>query len=293
MIGKKLEIWPNFFIVGAPRAGTTSLYDYLHRTDGVYMSPSKEPHYFTTSGASFLYPPPIRDKKKYLELFSNVKDEKAIGEGSTSYLRDPQVPKLIHKVAPKAKIIIILRDPVQRAYSNYLLRVSSGKTYSFSEAIKKAIDSDYNQYDGTIIHAGWYYKQVKGYQDVFGVDNVKILIFEEFIKDPKKTVKEVLEFLGVDAEPPETVELVHNILTKPRGRLATSILTNKRMRQTGRELLPEPVAEFLVRKVFGKKITKPKMSEDDKVFLENLYREDVLKLQKIIDKKLPWSFNGL
>jgi len=285
-----LEKWPNFFIVGAPRAGTTSLYDYLNRTEGIYMSPRKEPHYFTTFGESFLYPPPIRDKKKYLELFSNVKDEKVIGEGSTSYLRDPNVPKLIQKVSPNAKIIIILRDPVERAYSNYLLRVSSGKTYSFSEAVKKAIDVDYSQYDGTIVHAGWYYKQVKGYQDVFGVDSVKILIFEEFIKDPKKTIKEVLDFLRVDADPPESMELVHNILTKPRGKLSTSILTNRTIRKSGRALLPESVAEFMVRKVLGKKITKQKMPKEDRVFLENLYSDDVLKLQKIVDKKLLWDW---
>ncbi len=287
-----MDRFPNFFIVGAPRAGTTSLYDYLNRTEGVYMSTRKEPHYFTTFGESFLYPPPIRDKKKYLELFSNVKDEKVIGEGSTSYLRDPKVPKLIHKVSPNAKIIIILRHPVERAYSNYLLRVSSGKTYSFSEATKKSIDSDYDQYDGTVVHAGWYYKQVKGYQDVFGVDKVKILIFEEFIREPKKAIKEVLEFLEVESNPPESVELVHNILTKPRGKISTSILTNKTIRQSGRKILPESVAEFLVRKVFGKKIMKSKISKQDRGFLEKLYKNDVTELQKIIDKKLPLTFNN-
>ena len=162
----KLKIWPNFFIVGAPRAGTTSLYQYLKETSGVYMSPRKEPNYFTSINPSSLSSPPIKDEKKYLKLFSKVKYEKAIGEASPNYLRDPKSPELIHNAVPNSKIIIILRDPVERAYSSYLLRLSSGKTYSFSQAIKQAIEPD-DDYKTRIINGGIYFESIQRFQKIF------------------------------------------------------------------------------------------------------------------------------
>ena len=110
-----METWPNFFIVGAPKSGTTSLYEYLKQIPQVYMSPVKEPHYFSKSivpDNHFLKP--IRDKKKYLNLFEGAKNEIAIGEASPTYLADPEAPKLIHELVPNAHIIIILRDPIER-----------------------------------------------------------------------------------------------------------------------------------------------------------------------------------
>ena len=283
-----MDVLPNFFIVGAPRAGTTTLYDFLKRTDGIFMPSRKEPHYFSSIESSYVYPPPIRNKKKYLALFKKVKGEKAIGEASTSYLWDPNSPKLIHGVIPNAKIIVSLRDPVERAYSHYLLRLSGGKTYSFSEAIKLALKTNVGFRHEVIIRGGWYHKEIKRYFSFFGVENVKILFFEEFVTNPQKTIKEVLKFLDVHAEPPQTVELVHNYLTKPRNLLATSILKNQTVRRIARGLLPESVAERGVRKIFGKKITKPRMQQQDRIFLENIYKEDVQKLQKLLKRKLPW-----
>jgi len=118
---QRMERWPNFFLVGAPRCGTTSLYEYLRLTKGIYMSPTKEPNYFSaeTIPDNFRFPP-IRDKKKYLDLFAKANKEKAIGESTVTYLQDPRAPCLIHEVVPEAKIIIMLREPIQRTFSHYL-----------------------------------------------------------------------------------------------------------------------------------------------------------------------------
>jgi len=103
----KYEQWPNFFIVGAPRCGTSSLYDYLKHTKGIFMSTREEPNYFSvTVNPDLIFLGKITDKKEYLNLFNDVKDEIAIGEASPSYLWDPQAPKLIHDVL----IIIFLCD---------------------------------------------------------------------------------------------------------------------------------------------------------------------------------------
>ncbi len=284
-----MERWPNFFIVGAPRAGTTSLYEFLKRTKGVFMPSSKEPHYFSvTIDPSLINRKPIRDKKKYLQLFKKVNNEKAVGEASTSYLWDTEAPKLIYKKNPNSKIIIMLRDPVKRAFSYYLYRISNGRTYTFSDAIRESIEHSDEWDKSLIINGGWYAEPVKRYLDIFGKDQVKIVIFEEFIKNPLKKVKEVLEFLGVEENPPESVELAHNVLTKPKGKISAAILKNKKIRRLGTDLLPNTMGEFIVRKILGEKISKPDISKKDRLFLENLYREDVNKLKTLLGKDLPW-----
>jgi len=150
-----MERWPNFFIVGAPRSGSTSLYEYLRNTKGVYMPLNKEPHYFHNDSFppenSPTNPSPIiREKKKYLQLFNGVKDEKAIGEGSTTYFWYTDSSKLIHDKIPDAKIIILLRDPVERAFSHFLWNSRFIET-SFHEIISKELK---NRSEGLFVRDG-------------------------------------------------------------------------------------------------------------------------------------------
>jgi len=114
--------WPNFFIVGARKAGTTSLYNHLKEIPGIYMSPIKEPKYFSQSRIPpSSNPIPIRDKEKYLSLFDKVKDEKIVGEASATYLIDSDITaEQIHQVSPQAHILISLRDPADLIFSDYL-----------------------------------------------------------------------------------------------------------------------------------------------------------------------------
>jgi len=253
------------------------------------MSPIKEPHYFSKIDPSVMYPPPIRDKKKYLALFQNVKNEQVVGEASTSYLWDTSSPKLIHDVIQRAKIIIILRDPIERAFSHFLLRKSHGKTYSFSEAIKDSLNAGEDYYRGELINGGYYAVQTKRYLTTFGSENVLVLIFEEFFNEPKTSAKDVLNFLDIDAETVDNRELVHNFLTQPRGKIATSILQNKFLRKLGRDYVSESTADVFVRRILGKKIAKPKMLENDREFLKKIYKNDVKDLQNIVNRDFPWS----
>lgn len=278
---------PNFFIVGAPRAGTTSIYDFLRRTEGIYMSPRKETNYLSGIDPAFLSPPPIRDRKKYQSLFRGVKDEKAIGEASPIYLRDPQSPELIRKVCTDPKIVISLRNPVERAYSQYLLRKSNGLTYSFSEAITIALDAGENDFKARVINGGMYYEQVKRYVDAFGRDNVKIVVFEEFVKDPRQTVQQIIDFLGVDAEAPEAVDLPHNILAEPRNRVALALLQSHAMRRLGRRLIGQRLGDVIIKKILGKKIPKPEMDEGDRRRLYRIYESDMKKLESFLGIVFP------
>ena len=116
---------PSFFIVGAPKAGTTSLYHYLEEHPEVYMSPIKETNFFSSKQMQeqelYYDATPIQSKNQYLELFKDVSQEKQVGEASVSYLYYTGVAKKILEFNPKAKIVIMLRNPVERAFSHYLM----------------------------------------------------------------------------------------------------------------------------------------------------------------------------
>src|SRR3989304_5255995 len=261
-----MEKWPNFFIVGAPRCGTTFLYNYLKQIPTVYMSPVKEPSYFSvTIDPKLKLTKPIRDRKKYLKLFEGVTNEVAIGEASPSYLWDPKAAKLIHETVPHAKIIMILRDPVQRAYSHYLLGLGLGyQTLPFREAMIKAIKST-DDYSNRIAAAGFYAEQVKRYLDVFKKEQIKIFIFEEFMKDTSKSVKEVLDFLGVQSPIPQSVKVVTNTVDVSAGRFSKYLIRNRLLRTMIREILP-PEGGPILRKIFSKKTDKAPLSPEDKKF---------------------------
>ncbi|MEP0825293.1 MAG: sulfotransferase, partial [Nitrososphaera sp.] len=111
------EIWPNFFIVGAQKCGTTSMYYYLKDVPGVFMCPVKEPNHFAPNVRETVAIDVIRDKREYLDLFRKADGNIAIGEASVFYLWDPDAPRLIRQTVPNAKIIIMLRDPIERAFS--------------------------------------------------------------------------------------------------------------------------------------------------------------------------------
>jgi len=280
--------WPNFFIVGAPRCGTTSLYEYVNQTQGVFMCPIKEPNHFSVNvNPNTKLSKLIRNETEYLELFKEVKDEIAIGEASPTYLWDPKAGQLIHDANPDARIIMMLRDPVARAYSHYLLLVGLGfETSTFEDSIKKALDAK-PDYSGSILETGLYYEQVKKYYEIFDRKQIKIIIFEEFISDTWKSVKEVLEFLGVNSNPPKSVDKVHNQFILPRGKLASKIITNPSLRKLVRNFLPRS-SQLGLRYIFTRKSAQPELSSKDKKFLEEYYLEDVKKLQQFLERTLPW-----
>lgn len=283
-----MESWPNFFIVGAPKCGTSSLYEYLKDVPEVFMCPVKEPNYFGISvNTDFLLSKPIRDKKKYLNLFSKIKKEIAIGEATPSYLWDPKAPELIYKQVPNAKIIIILRDPIERAYSEYLFHIGLGYwDINFSDLIRNIRTAKHYASDG-ILGVGLYYEQILRYKKIFGLKKIKFLIFEEFVKNPNKSVNDVLEFLGIKTKPYESKNETYNPYSVPRGTLSKSIIGNSFLRKIGKEILPFNTSIFL-RKILTEKGSKPPLDQNDRNFLEDFYHEDVKKLKELLNFPIPW-----
>tara|TARA_B100001109_G_scaffold190025_1_gene156654 strand:- start:1489 stop:2388 length:900 start_codon:yes stop_codon:yes gene_type:complete len=199
---------PNFIIAGFPKCGTTSLHHYLNEHPEIFMPEQKELHFFTFKILSKLKNGPkddivkqmqINSSEKYLSYFQNVKNEIAIGDASPSYINYPSEFSKIKEYLNDPKVIIILRDPINRAYSNYLhLKREHRETMSFKDALgveEERIKNNYSDF--------WYYKFNSTYYEKIikaktTFSSVLILTIEELDKDPAVTMKKVYKFLGVD-----------------------------------------------------------------------------------------------
>ena len=203
---------PDFVIPGAPRTGTTFMHEYLDQHPSIYMSPVKEPNHFATDLDSGGYLDSLtfmRDREKYLALFAGAAADQLTGEASTWYLLSKDAAKNLKANNPATKIIAMLREPVAMLHSLHLRRIYGG-----SEDIKnfeQALAAEPDRREGKRIPAkarnvkalqyhdvGRYSEQLERYLDAFSPDQVHVVIFEEFRKDPAEAYRGVLKFLGVD-----------------------------------------------------------------------------------------------
>ncbi len=275
----EVEIWPNFFIVGVAKAGTTSLASWLRQHPDVFIPSLKEPRYFSHDLADPGIHNVVRTKAAYLALFAKAQNYKARGEASTSYFTHWRyVPERIKKVIPEAKIIIILRDPVERAYSAYLMLVRGGReTLPFFEAVRKSPFA--SRYCTT------YAEPIRKYLEVFGRERVLILMFEDLKKNPYGLLKDVARFLGIDEEPMMNVNLsVENPGGVPRGRVSRLILDLRRRIPVA--VLPLPKTwKSTVRRILLS--PKPPMDPRAIEYLRPIFEADLQELEKLLGRSLP------
>jgi hypothetical protein len=190
---------PNFLIIGAMKSGTTALYHYLRQHPQVYMSPKKEPRFFALE-AERLYLDRTDDQKPlqtlssvadieaYRALFEGVSKEVAIGEASHWYLYSPRlreseqhyIPEVIKHYTPSVKLIAVLRNPAERAYSQFLHFVRSGlePLTDFAQALREEEARKRNNWPfENYLSRGFYYDQLKRYFDRFAHDQIKVYLY--------------------------------------------------------------------------------------------------------------------
>jgi len=199
---------PDFFIVGAPKCGTTAMDEYLKQHPEIFMSETKELHFF---GKDLKFNCPRITREQYLSHFSKAKMEKRIGEASVWYLHSKTAAREIREFCPSASIIIMLRNPVDMLYS-----LHSQLLYTGDEDIadfEAALNAESDRKRGlripqcmTPVSALFYRdvvkytEQVQRYLDVFGQDNVHIIVFDEFKKNTPEIYRKTLRFLGVNPD---------------------------------------------------------------------------------------------
>lgn len=291
-----MDNWPNFLIVGAMRSGTTSLHQYLIQHKSIFMPKEvKEPAYFSKFPGSSPYDIRKPTKEEYLALFQNVTDEKAIGEASVVYLRDPDSPQLIHDTLPDVKIIMILRDPVEQAFSHYLRFFRNNSNFSFSKAIRKDYENlktsskTKTNYDslGNPLMYGLYGTQLKRYLEFFDMKQIKIFIYEEFFISLEKSLNDLIKFLDIDESFTSLNLQKYNEHYIPRKNLI-SLMKNPIIKSLGTSLLPENTRINLYKKLRSKGTQKPQFNSDDKNFLKDVYSSEVSELEQLLTRKLPW-----
>ncbi len=186
---------PDFFIVGAPRCGTTALYTYLKDHPDIFMSQIKEPNFFANYLGKHRK---VRTLPEYLDCFTGVQGEKRIGEASVSYLASHTSAKMIKQFSPLASIIIMLRNPVDVMYSMYYLRRFSN--LEDQPSFGAALDADARGRkvaELTYRERAEFATQVERYITVFGREKIHFIVYDDFKIDTKSVFQNTLRFLGV------------------------------------------------------------------------------------------------
>lgn len=312
---------PNFFIVGAPKAGTTSLYYYLGQHPEVYMSPVKEPNYFAAEirlgnvGAQWqdwaqrenaslrrYLRGPMQEKRfggiisswpDYLKLFQNVNGEKAIGEASVCYLWSKTAAQNIASIAPHAKIIMVLRNPVDRAFSQYKQALASGLVHkSFREQVRMSLNNKSDKFEllNPFLEFGCYYEQVKRYVELFPAENLRIYLYEKYRDAPAETLADIFRFLKVDPQfSPDISEKQLKALV-PRLIWVSHMLKKYSVWSTLKNAIPTPILPVVRRLVFRSGQTVG-LDPDDRAYLTTYYREDSVRLSTLIGRDLHAWFD--
>lgn len=189
---------PNLFIVGAPKCGTTSLYSYLAEHPHIFMSPIKEPQFFAEDRRGDRRR--IRTLEEYLACFAGAGDEPIVGEASTVYFASPRAPYLIKEFAPDSRIIIMVRNPVDKVYSRFgdARFTNKEKHRSLPEAIEAELANG-PSFGLGYIESSRYAAHVETYFRVFGRERVRVILYEDFKERTAKVYAETLGFLGVEA----------------------------------------------------------------------------------------------
>ncbi|MBA2713563.1 MAG: sulfotransferase [Rubrobacteraceae bacterium] len=303
---------PNFFIIGAAKCGTTALYHFLNQHPQIYMSHFKEPRFFALEGKKLDFRGPadrrginrggFTDIEAYRALFQDASSEKIIGEASTLYLYSQKAPERISHHVPGAKLVAVLRNPVERAYSAFLHLVRDGNEplSDFAQALREEEARIADNW-GPVYHykqRGFYYPQLKHYFDRFDRDQIRVYLYEDLKSDPSGMARDIFRFLDVDDAFAPDVSVKHNVSGIPTSATlqALYLLVGKPnpVKTALRPLFPTRVRRGMrsmrlraVRSIQSRNLAKaPRMSPEVRAELSEAYREDILMLQDLLQRDL-------
>lgn len=292
---------PDFLIIGAARSGTTALCNSLQQHPQIYFSPLKEPHFLAFCGQPMNFAGPgddvlmnsvtVTDFEEYRRLFDGVRKETAVGEGSVSTLYYPQ-PAIenIRQYTPDARLIVLLRNPIQRAYSSFLYMTAHG--YEPLADFEQALDQEQRRIDDNWHHIwhytklGFYTQQVSAFREAFGPDRVKVLLFEDIKSDAQGAMQELYSYLDVDPEFTADTSVEVNRSGVPRSRVLQHVLyrvnERQKLKQMVKAVVPLRTREW-VRRV---NLTRPEMPASARERLHEVFRDEIGSLQQLLNRDL-------
>lgn len=289
---------PNFLIIGAAKSGTTALYRYLIQHPQIYMSPLKEPHFFGLEGEKLNFQGPETEKyenrsinniEDYTALFAGVFNEIAIGEASNSYLYLPKAPERIEYYIPNVKLIAMLRNPVDRAYSSFLhlMRAGGEPLNDFGRALeaeKERIAKNWG-FRHRYQDMGFYYTQLKRYWNKFDSNQIKVYLYDDFQDDPISILQDIFAFLGVNKTFTPDTSIKFNVSGLPKNKILHTFLTEKNyLKKIIRPFVPAQLRMKLINRYFEKGLQKPSISEEIRQSLIKTYKPEILNLQDLLQR---------
>ena len=291
---------PNFFIAGAPKSGTTSLYDYLKKHPQVYL-PKKEICFFSPDLT--LRTPHLRESI-YLSYYTDATNQKAIGDGFIYHMLSAKAAEEIKAFNPNAKIIMMLRNPVQMVYSLHSQLVFNGDEPI--ENFEQALNAETERRSGNMIPpyhkcpleslfystAANYYEQIMRFKAVFPDNQLHIIFFEDFKFNTELEYAKVLKFLDVDEILPESFEVINaNKSPRSKGYLNFLLAPPPFIKALGRFIFPHHSKrrEWVIDKLWNlntKYQPRNPLTDELKLRLINIYKDDIEKLAKLMNRDL-------
>ena len=293
---------PNLLIVGAAKCGTTSLHNYLKQHPDIFMSKQKEPHFLINSdiGEDRIHKA-ITVLEDYEDMFKTDSIYKYKGESSVMYLAFPEfsIKNIKKYLDPNVKIIIMLRNPVERAFAGYLhnLRYNPSENLSFEEAFEKSEARYYKERDITpdtrYLHVGNYFSQVESFISMFN-DNVLVIMYEDYVNDIDLCLANVFDFLDIDKISVDTSRrhMVGGWVFK-RKFLRNLLIPKNNFKSLIKNLLPnKKIRKAIKQKIMNMStVENPSISEDMHKKLTEYYRKDIDNLSKLLNKELNCWIN--
>lgn len=293
---------PNFLIIGAQKSGTSSLYRHLRAHPEVFMSRRKEPKYFALESEEFGFKAPYTlpdavdryaDLQRYQELFEGADGALAIGEASTWYLHTPGTPERIHRHVPEMKLVAILRNPVKRAYSNFLhnrnyLEIEPLGDFGTAVAAEEKRLEEAWGHPWYYKDKGRYYKHLRRFYALFDADQIRVYLLEDLKRNPVELLHDLYRFLELDdtftpdfsqrynvSAQNTRSESVHTFLDKPHP-----------IKTVLKPLVPTWLRRQLKSIVHERNRVKPTIEPAIYLQIQAELRDDILNLQELIERDL-------
>jgi hypothetical protein len=287
-------VLPNFIVIGAAKAGTTALHWYLAEHPDVFMTPMKDPSYFAfgrDEQGRLLWGDPdlhyfrVQSWPEYVELFADADGASAVGEASTMYLECPQSAARIRTALPDTRIICCLREPVDRAYSDFQMYLRN-KGERLDPVRDFTPTASWAQPDSHWMRIGRYHAQLARYYDAFPRGQIHVFLFDDLKKNTLGTVQQVYRFLGVDPAFVPDLNTPHNVGGMPANPRLDRILRSSAIRTAVEPWVPQRAANWIRRLQARNMRQAPPLPAELKRRLRAHFHTDITKTAELIGRKL-------
>lgn len=289
---------PNAYLIGVQKAGTSSLFDWLSQHPDIFGPQGMKDFHFFSNNEHWR-----KGLKFYRDFFKKHKNEKIIMAGGVNLIYFTDCFKRIKKVSPEAKMLLVIRNPIDRAFSGYnhaVFTKQETEATSFEEAIKLEKTRKLKAYQQksylTYVGHGFYYKQIKEFAKYFPLKRLHIILFEDLKNNPQKVVREVFEFLGVNPDFKPNFKVVNKtgeVRFKWINRLMYELEGFRKV------VFSLPIIDSIIsadrRAIIRRALkdwntrdfrSKPKVKKETRKALAQVYKKDVKSLEKLVNRDL-------